>query len=374
MRTKNILIIGGYGNTGSKIAELLLRHTSARITIAGRNLSKAKQKAKTLSAFYLKDVEGIQLDVAELEALKKQFAVHDLAVIASSTIPFIHNVIEAALETNTDVLDTQLSSPYKIEKLKENESAFYERNITVITDAGFHPGVPAAMIKHAQYYFDEMWKANVYSYMGINWADIEVSDNTIDEFTDEIKHFNPTIYKEGDWHKVPLNELGQIEATFNDGQLKAKCTPMYLHELEQLPKVIPSLKETGFFVSGFNWVSDNLGMPLLFLGNALKLNVVSKWAARTFYKSLQRFSKPPYVTILKLEAEGMKDNQLTKVTISLKHEDAYWLTAIPVVTTIIEYMEEFHPAGLYYQAHYVKPAPFLAKMADMGVKMRVSKG
>ena len=39
--SKNIFILGGYGNAGILIAKLLLENTSENIVIAGRNLEKA---------------------------------------------------------------------------------------------------------------------------------------------------------------------------------------------------------------------------------------------------------------------------------------------------------------------------------------------
>ncbi len=45
---------------------------------------------------------------------------------------------------------------------------------------------------------------------------------------------------------------------FNFGELFGEryCLPMYLEELQSLPGLIPSLNETGFYISGFNWMTD----------------------------------------------------------------------------------------------------------------------
>lgn len=46
---KNILILGGYGNTGSKIAYLLLQHSDVNVTLAGRNITKVNKLADELN-------------------------------------------------------------------------------------------------------------------------------------------------------------------------------------------------------------------------------------------------------------------------------------------------------------------------------------
>lgn len=46
---KNILILGGYGNTGSKIAYLLLQHSDVNVTLARRNITKVNKLADELN-------------------------------------------------------------------------------------------------------------------------------------------------------------------------------------------------------------------------------------------------------------------------------------------------------------------------------------
>ena len=43
MKTKKILILGGYGSVGSYIAKLLLKESTAQVIIAGRDLKKNRK-------------------------------------------------------------------------------------------------------------------------------------------------------------------------------------------------------------------------------------------------------------------------------------------------------------------------------------------
>jgi saccharopine dehydrogenase (NAD+, L-lysine-forming) len=42
MKTKTILILGGYGGTGRVVSRLLLKETDVDIIIAGRSINKAE--------------------------------------------------------------------------------------------------------------------------------------------------------------------------------------------------------------------------------------------------------------------------------------------------------------------------------------------
>jgi len=49
MDKKIFLILGGYGQTGKLIAELLLQETDVQLILAGRNLAKAQTTANRLN-------------------------------------------------------------------------------------------------------------------------------------------------------------------------------------------------------------------------------------------------------------------------------------------------------------------------------------
>ncbi|MFW2389337.1 MAG: SDR family NAD(P)-dependent oxidoreductase, partial [Polyangiales bacterium] len=203
-----ILIIGGYGNTGYYIAQLLLQHTDAQLVVAGRNQQKANAAAQRLSAEHRKRVEALRLDASDEDQLRSAFERCDLAILAASTYKQVDTIIRVAIETQTDYLDTQLSITKKVEALQLHEDAFVGSGMTVITDAGFHPGLPAALVQHAALHFDQLKQANVSSYMGIPWGDLEISLNTMEEFAEELNHFDPRVFRSKNWERIPMTKLG----------------------------------------------------------------------------------------------------------------------------------------------------------------------
>ncbi len=51
-----------------------------------------------------------------------------------------------------------------------------------------------------------------------------------------------------------------------------------MHELEALPEQIPSLEETGFFISGFDWFTDNIATVLAMLATRMNIGWLTRLA------------------------------------------------------------------------------------------------
>ncbi len=369
MKPTSILIIGGYGNTGSYIADLLLQHDNLEIVIAGRNAEKAFQKAKQLQKTYKKEVKSRRLDIADVVECRRAFQECDLVVVAAASTEHVEATITSAIESNTDYIDTHLSFPEKISILKKYEKIYHNKNMTVITDAGFHPGLPAALVRFVNLHFDTLQIANISSYMGIQWKNIKTSFNTVEEFMEELKNFNPTVFRNKKWEKISFKELGGNVFDFGEPIGKKNCIPMFLHELETLPKKIPSLEETGFYVSGFNPFTDNIITPLVMIALSMNVKWISRNVGRLFFWSAAKFARPPYVTMLQLEAKGIKKDKETSIQIQLSHEDPYLFTAIPVVTCILQYLERNHTPGFYFQSHFLRLEKLLQNLEGLDIRV-----
>jgi saccharopine dehydrogenase-like NADP-dependent oxidoreductase len=363
------LILGGYGNTGTLISKLLLERSSINIVIAGRDIKQAEAKASELNERYSTNrVSAIALDASDIDALKTAFKSIDLVVVASSTIRYTEQIAHAALDAKIDYLDIQLSSAYKLNILQSLEPEINRAGCCFITDGGFHPGIPAAMARYAARQFHTLQTANIGSVIRIEWNQYSFSESSLPEFAQEIRDHRPLVYTNGSW-----KESWSINKYFDFGGVfgKQRCVPMFLEEIRTLPGLIPSLKDTGFFVAGFNWFADYFALPFIMVMLKLLPNLSLRSMGKLLEWSLKNFSRPPFGVVLLLQATGIKDGTERQMELKLSYEDGYYLTAAPVVACLLQYLNGDRRVGLWLQANYVEPERFFQDMKEMGIKMEI---
>jgi Saccharopine dehydrogenase NADP binding domain len=369
---KTFLILGGYGNAGRLIAELLLQETPVQLVLAGRNLEQAQRQAQILNQkFNTHRVAGVYLDAADLASLKAAFAQVDLVVVASSTRNYVENIAQAALIAGIDYLDLQFSSAHKIQILETLRKDIEQAGLCFITEGGFHPGLLSTLIRYVAPEFDHLETAQLASLIQTNWRTLSFSPATVTEFIQEIIEAKPMIFKEGDWIQLDWNSSQPFQFGNTFGQ--RNCVPLFMEELRELPQTIPSLKELGFFIAGFNWVTDYLILPLS-LALLRFFPSITPLVSSLFQWGLNTFSKPPYGVILMLIAQGQKDNKPITMQLQLLHWDAYLLTAAPVVACLLQYLDGTLPkSGLWYQGNVVNPKRMLSDIEGLGVRFEIRK-
>ncbi len=371
MDDKKILILGGYGNTGRPLAQLLLQETDAELILAGRNVAKLEAVTSELNAqFTGHRVRGCQVDAADPKSLRRAFSGVDLVVVASSTAEYVQQVATAALQAGIDYLDVQFST-HKTAVLASMAAEIEEAGLCFITDAGFHPGLPAALVRCLAPYFDNLESAMVGSVIKIDWASLELSPSTLEEFVSEFMDFQTLVFRDGRWQKAGLMAMMKpIYMEFGPPFGRRYCIPMFLEEMRTIPQLYPNIKETGFFVGGFNWVVDWFISPIIMVALKIWPSRAKGPMGRLMFWGLKSFSKPPYGTLLKLEAQGQKGGQHQEMNLTISHEDGYQLTAIPVVACLLQYLDgSIHKSGLWLQANIVEPDRLLSDMQHMGIKV-----
>jgi hypothetical protein len=211
-------------------------------------------------------------------------------------------------------------------------------------------------------------KANVGSVIKVDWKSLSFSPATITEMVGEFSDFSTLFFKDGTWKRGRMDiVMDYVRMDFGEPFGRQVCMPMMLEEMRNLPRLIPELRETGFFVGGFNPFTDWIVMPLMMVGLKIAPSA-SKLMERMMVWSLQKFSKPPYGTRLKLEAEGEKGGQRKAFELLLSHDDGYVFTAIPVVATILQWLDgSIRKTGLFTQGELVQPDRLINDMQRMGI-------
>lgn len=373
MTRKKLLLLGGYGNTGRHLARLLLQASDADLVIAGRNLSRAEGFAHELNQGYGSPrIFGIAADASNTYSLEQALKDVDLVVVASSTARYTREVANAALAAQVDYLDIQYSTT-KITVLKELAGDIQNAGLCFITDGGFHPGLPAALIRYAAHGFDQLEAAIVASVIKQDWASLSLPDDTIVELLEEINDFVPLIFKDGQWiMDGTLTRPAYRSIDFGSVFGKQSCTPMFLEELRSLPTLYPTLDEAGFYVGGFNGFVDWFVLPLAWVCQRFFPDKALTPLSKLMRWGLQTFSKPPFGIILKVEAAGILDGKSITSEIKLSHPDGYLFTAIPVAACLLQYLDRsIRKPGLWTQANLVEPIRLIEDMVKLGVNLEI---
>jgi saccharopine dehydrogenase (NAD+, L-lysine-forming) len=363
-----ILVLGGTGFTGRLIARHLIERTDAIVTIASRRLEKAQAVANDLGHDRPGRIFAVQAEAGDAAALRAALPGHALVVVASPTTAHVETIARAALECGVDYLDVQLGTK-KFAFLKSLAPEIEKAGRCFITEAGFHPGLPAALVRYAAGHLDRIESATTACYLSVP-RDLPYSD-AVDELVDVFKHYQAQVFTNGHWTKPGQWQMKKI--AFGGDLGTRQCYSMYFEELDLLPGMFPALRETGFYIAGTHWFADWFVMPAGFV--MLKIFPAAvKTVGRFIWWGMTRFQKAPYRTELIVQASGVHAGQPTSFEAAVSHRDAYELTAIPVVAALLQYLEGMgRKPGLWMMGHLVDPRRLLTDMKRMGVKVRTAK-
>jgi saccharopine dehydrogenase (NAD+, L-lysine-forming) len=179
-------------------------------------------------------------------------------------------------------------------------------------------------------------------------------------------HYQAQVYKNGAWTQPKNWEMRTFD--FGGGIGAKTCYSMFFEELRCIPAMVPTLRDTGFYISGSNLLADLILTPVIMLGLKLAPKRGLRPLGKLMWWAMNR-SRPPYRVVLKVEAEGQCNGRRVRLETSIEHEDGYELTAIPVVALLMEYNQIRRP-GLHMMGHLAKPERLFNDMERMGVRVR----
>jgi len=133
------------------------------------------------------------------------------------------------------------------------------------------------------------------------------------------------------------------------------------------------LKETGVYISGFNWFVDYLVFPMIILTQKIKKGLAVGLLLKLFIWGVNTFSSSYQGVVFLNEAKGIKNRKKTSVRIVAEHDDAYLFTAISIVACLKQYLNNALPPGLWMMGHVVNEKQFMGDLKKMGVKVTVQK-
>jgi len=354
----NILLLGGYGQTGRPLTRHLLAQTNHRLIVAGRHFEKARDFAASLVDHRVTPTE---VDARNGESLKRALRDVNLLLVACPTADNAELVASTALQAGIDYLDVQLSDK-KLKVLRTHEGEILAKGLCFITEAGFHPGLPSALVRHAAARMDRLESAVVSCFMNLR-GDLPYTE-AVDELMEVFAHYPTQVFGDGRWSTPGSYALRRVD--FGPGIGRRSCYSWLLEELRRLPEMYPSLKETGLYIASTGWLLDALTMVLL-LGLKVAPHRGRRPLGRMMWWAMTNVSPPPYGVVLQVDSQGETGGRHAQHLLRLAHHDAYEFTAIPVVALLRQY-DEIRRPGLHFMGHLCEPLRLVADMQAMGIE------
>lgn len=259
-------------------------------------------------------------------------------------------------------------SAKKLRALRALESSIAQAGRTFVTEAGCLPGLPALLVRYAASQIESLETANVYCVISPQGG-FPLS-GALYEFTQGLARLQCAAYRDGQWHKATglgLSEMRQADFGFGFGM--RPCVPMMLEEMHALPQLFPSLRETAFYLAGFNWFVDWVVMPLIVLGGRAAPRLTRKPLAHLLHWGTRMATNPPYGAVIRLEACGWNECERQRLAVQMYHPDPYVLTAMATVAGILQYLRgHARKPGLWLAGHLCDPQQALQDMQAMGAK------
>lgn len=360
---KTLFLLGGYGGAGRRIADFLLGFTNVKVILAGRHGWAAQQLASELNNRYHTDrVTGAEVDATDHQALSAAIGQAQVVVSCATTVKDAAHIARCALEANIDYLDIYFPAA-AYEQLKPLEQQIIRQGRCFITQAGFHPGLLAPLIRYAARGFDRYHTAN----LGICMRAPELGSlASASEIVDSIGSYTGEIYTGKAWRRSAYRDMRRFDFGAEWG--RQACWPLTGPELKSLPAEL-GLEALGVYIAGFNKVIDYALTPLIIFAYQLKPFLGRLGWTRAMLWANKKWTRPPFGVVMLLEAAGLRKGQSNKIQLRLSSEDAYVLTAVAVVACIRQYLSADPVAsGLWMMGNWVNAPLLIRDLQLMGVK------
>ena len=353
---KRIAVFGATGHAGRLICKLLLGLEDFEVVACSRTREKlAKLQASLGPSSSRLSAETVDLHrVADLDRVLGQV---DLVTGATSQWQDAPALAARAAESSTHFCGIYLSNHQKWQQLRELHDTCVERGVMVIDDCGTHPGLPAVMIRwmNERTPLRAAWVGGKFD---LEWNALRPSEETVSDFVSEIEMADPSVFTDGHW-KRGYSLMREFD--FGKGRGPVACTPMLMEEIREVVET-GSLDSVGFYIAGFGPLMDYVLIPL-----SMALTKVHRRMSRNLlWWGLRRHASRPPFAVVQLDGERADGSGPVKMRVS--HDDPYYATAVPVVATILQALENPKP-GVWTQAAFVEPGPFFDSVQEMGLQV-----
>ncbi|MGQ4648526.1 saccharopine dehydrogenase NADP-binding domain-containing protein [Lyngbya aestuarii] len=312
--TDRVLILGGRGRIGSCVAQDLINHTQAQITVTGRQAIPevtARQQGETRAQFLV-------LELADRESLRDAIAAHNLVIHCAG--PFLYrdaSVLQLCIEQGVNYLDVSDNRAFTRKALALSEQAT-TAGITAIVNSGIFPGISNSMVRHDVERLDQPEKIHLsYVVAGSGGAGVTVMRTT---FLGLQEPFEAWI--DNRWQIVkPYSNREKIKLPAPYGNVGVYWFDMpeafTLVDSFPVKTVITKFGSIPDFYNHLTWIAAHI-FPSSWLKNPGGIEFLSQVSYRMTNVS-DRFSG--IGVAIRSEVEGQKDGKFVSVCSTLVHEN-----------------------------------------------------
>lgn len=202
--TDQVLILGGRGRIGRSVAQDIVTHTQAKITITSRKSAAGKEVSDQLGS----RVQFLELDLADKEKLKSAIASSNLVIHCAG--PFHYrdvSVLQTCIEVGANYLDVSDHRSFTRKAMDCHPQA-QSAGITAIVNTGVFPGISNSMVRQGVEQLDKPERIHLsYLVAGSGGAGVTVMRTT---FLGLQKPF--TAWIDGKWEEVkPYSDREKVE-------------------------------------------------------------------------------------------------------------------------------------------------------------------
>ncbi len=156
---KRVLILGGQGRIGSRVAQDLIQHTEAEISVTGRSIRTTHQ----LSNF---NIKFLALDLNNQPQLRLAISSADLVIHCAG--PFHDrdgNILKCCIEEGVNYIDVSDSRSFTQKVLSDHHLA-QNNGVTAVINTGIFPGISNSLARLGVEKFDTVETIQLHSVVG----------------------------------------------------------------------------------------------------------------------------------------------------------------------------------------------------------------
>jgi saccharopine dehydrogenase-like NADP-dependent oxidoreductase len=311
--THRVLILGGRGRIGNSVAQDLLQHTSAKITITGN-----QDWPNWTSSLPDNRTQFLRLPLTEQELLRQTIAESDLVIHCAG--PFHYRdagVLKLCIEEKVNYLDVSDGVTFTRRALHYQAPAA-AAGVTAVINSGIFPGISNSMVRKCVEQFDQPEQIHLsYVVSGSGGAGLTVMRTT---FLGLLQPFQAWI--EGQWQSIkPYSDRQAILLPPPYGKVNVYWyeMPETLTLVDSFPvqTVITKFGSIPDFYNHLTWIAAHI-FPKAWIRSARG----TEFLARVSYRMTQVSDRFSGIGVgIRSEIVGLKDGQRRRYLSTLVHDN-----------------------------------------------------